>query len=87
MEAHPLSSPLVQALGVLLTARPQPSLPEGGGRSVMGLCVLCLGLQERREGRLATWGTVGVQKQAGCLCQSIKGIGYGAQTSDLLPYL
>lgn len=85
--AHPLSSPLAQALGVSLTARPQPSLPEGGGRSVMGLCVLCPGLQERQGGRLGTRGTVTLQGQAGCLCPSIQGIRYGtlSWSSDLRP--
>lgn len=85
--AHPLSSPLAQALGVSLTAHPQPSLREGDGRSVTGLCVLCLGLQEMQEGRLATEGTAILQGQVGCLCQSIQGIRYGALTwsSDLCP--
>lgn len=54
---------------------------------MMRLCVLCLGLQERQGGRLATWGTVSLQGQAGCSCQSIQGIGHGAltQSSDLCP--
>ena len=54
---------------------------------MMGLCVLCLGLQERQGGRLATGGTVSLQGQAGCSCQSIQGIRYGAltQSSDLCP--
>lgn len=84
-EAHPPSSPLARALGASLTARPRPSLPEGGGRSVMGLCALCLGLQERREAVLATWRTASAQQQAGCSCQSIKGIGHRAL--PWLPYL
>lgn len=55
---------------------------------MMGLCALCLGLQERQRGRLlAAWETVSLQGEAGCLCQSLQGIGYGALTrnSDLCP--
>lgn len=54
VEAHPPSSPLARALGVSLPARPQPSLPRGGGRSATGLCALCRGLQERQGGRLVS---------------------------------
>lgn len=53
---------------------------------MMGLCALCLGLQERQGGRLlAAWETVSLQWEAGCSCQSIQVIGYGALTrnSDL----
>lgn len=46
----------------------------------MGLCALCLGLQERQDVRLAAWETASVSQQAGCSCQSIKGIGYRALT-------
>lgn len=53
---------------------------------MMGLCALCLGLQERQDVRLAAWETASVSQQAGCSCQSIKGIGYRADlNSDLCP--
>lgn len=77
VEAHPPSSPLARAPGVSLPARPQPSLLAGGGRSVTGLCALCLGLQERRGGRLASWGTVSLLGQAGRSCQSAQDTGCG----------
>lgn len=50
---------------------------------MMGLCVLCLGLQERQGGRLVTWRTVSLCGPAGSSCQSTQGISYGALTWSL----